>query len=709
MKKSAKRILYYAIPLILALILIVLLILPYGIKKYINDHGIEYTGRKTSVRDIKLNYFTSTLSVLDFKLYEADGKAMFVSFDTLLVHISPFPLLNSKLVVEKFRLVHPAVTIIRKDSVFNFDDIIAFMDGKPKPKAETPDKPSSPFKYILKDISMEYGTLVFEDKTVENTTRLNNLGFLIPALSFNQDEIKEIGIKFNFENGGFFQAKTDFNQKSGSYSADFSIDKLRLSPFLPYAKGYFHLSSLSGLLGGDFHVSGNINHIDSILLLGEGHVTDFAANELSGQKVLGAKSAGVTILDSYPMKNDFKIGLIQIIEPYLFVEMKDSTINLLHLMVESPGDTVSSDYNYQISKLSIEQGVLDLRDNSYEAPFDYHLSEIEMNVDSVSSAANWLNASTTMKLNKRGNLQAKLGINPSDPYEIKLNYVITNFLLSDLNIYSLHFVGFPILLGNMYYKGNTVISNKQLNSENKLIIRDARLGKKSGGLLDIPLKLALYLLKDIHGDIILNLPLTGDLNDPKTKIGRLVWQMLKNVVVKVVASPFIALSGLLGVEPAEVKGIEFNYADTTLTDVHLRRIKLFTDLEQKKPDLKIEVTGFNDSGLEKKEIALQEAGKLFFEATGTDAKKDNASFVAFLSEKVHRDTLSAVTGSRLLIGESKLDSIQQSISLYRVSRIERALRSFSDSTKIKVTVPNKELPENVGSRPVFELKFSVEE
>jgi hypothetical protein len=314
-----------------------------------------------------------------------------------------------------------------------------------------------------------------------------------------------------------------------------------------------------------------------------------------------------------------------------------------------------------------------------------------------------------MKLNKRGKLQAELGINPSDPYELKLNYVITNFQLSDINIYSLHYVGFPILYGNMYYKGNTVIANKQLTSDNKLIVRDARLGKKSGGIIDIPLKLALYLLKDIHGDIILDLPLTGDLNDPKTKIGRLVWQMLKNVVVKVVASPFIALSGLLGVDPAEVKGIEFNYADTTFTATHMRRIRLFTELEQKKPDMKMELTCYNDTSLEKREIALQEAGRQYFAATGMDSKKDNTAFVTFLAEKVQRDTLSAVTGSRLLVGEQKLDSIQQSIAQYRIRRIEDALKSFSDSTKIRVVVSKSEVPENIGSRPVFEMKYAVEE
>jgi len=45
--------------------------------------------------------------------------------------------------------------------------------------------------------------------------------------------------------------------------------------------------------------------------------------------------------------------------------------------------------------------------------------------------------------------------------------------------------------------------------------------------MNIPLKLALYLLKDVHGDITLDLPVSGDLNDPKTKIGKLVWQVFQ--------------------------------------------------------------------------------------------------------------------------------------------------------------------------------------
>jgi len=223
------------------------------------------------------------------------------------------------------------------------------------------------------------------------------------------------------------------------------------------------------------------------------------------------------------------------------------------------------------------------------------------------------------------------------------------------------------------------------------------------------LKLAFYLLKDVHGDIILDLPVNGDLNDPRTKIGKLVWQVFKNLVVKVVSSPFRALSSLMGVDPDEIRGIEFNYADTTLTNGHLRRIKLFSELEKKKPDMKIEMAYYNDIELEKQEIALEEAGKRFNAATGTDYQKEKEQFTAFVAQKIMPDTLELLKGCMQLIGNHQIDSIQSSFTLTRIRKIEAALHAVDDSTRIKMLIPNKDAPENVGSMPVFELKFSIDE
>jgi len=707
MKKWVKIVVYFVIPSIIVVIIIAMIALPYVAKDYVNKHGKEYTGRKVSVDQIRINYFTSTFNIIDFKMFEADEHETFVAFDTLTVNIKPIRFLFSELEIEKFRIVKPEVTITKKDTIYNFNDIIAFFNAKPK--ADTVSKPSKPFKYIVKNISLEKGKLTFNDKGVNYTNIMQNLGFTVPYISYSKEDISEAGLKFYFANGGFLQAKAGYNLKKGAYNADFTVDKLDISSFLPYTKDYFKFKSIGGIVGGEFHLNGTINNLDSIAIRGDGNVADFEAKDLSDRKVIGAKRAKVTMDNSYPMKFVFNFNAIALAEPYLYFEMKDSTNNFLKLMVDTPDSGEPFHYYYQVRHFEIADGLVDFCDNTYGDPFDYHLDQIALKVDSITSVAKWVNAFSTMRLNKRGKMKAELGINPSDPYELKVNYVVTNFQLSDLSVISRYYVGFPILTGNMYYQGKMVIKARQLESENKLIIRNANLGKKSRGLMNLPLKLAVYLLKDVHGDIILDLPLSGDLNDPHTKIGKLVWQVLKNVIVKIVASPFRALSGLVGINPDEIKGIQFDYADTTLTDAHLRRIKLFSELEKKKPDMKIEMAYYNDVELEKREIAVEEAGKLYNTATGSDYKKEKDQFTAFIAKRLQSDTVKLESGSLRLIGNQKLDSIQNSFAKKRISRIESALHTIDSTTRIKILIPNKEVPENVGSRPTFELKFSIDE
>ena len=707
MQKAIKILFLYVLPVVIALIIIALVALPHVAKKYVNEHGQEYAGRKLAVDQIRFNYFTNTLRIIDFKMFEQDDQQSFIAFDTLLIKINPVRLLSSELEIDQIRLVKPEVNIMRRDSVFNFDDIIAFI--KSKPKGEPAKKSSGPYKYVLKNISLEKGKLSFNDKGANYTNIMKDLKFAVPYISYNEEEISKVGLKFYFENGGFFQAGAHYNLKKGVYDADFTVNQLDIAPFLPYTRDYFRLKSMVGMVDGTFHLNGNISKLDSILISGEGKVSDFAAKDLSDRKVLGAKQGHVVMKDSWPMKFSFNFDAIALNEPYLFFEMKDSTNNFLNLMVPSLPSNQPFQYYYAINHLEIENGLVDFRESSHGEPFNYNLDQISFAVDSVSSTSKWVNAYSAARLNKRGKLKVEMGIDPSNPFELKVGYVMTNFQLSDLNLYSKYYVGFPILLGNMYYQGKTIIKARQILSENKLIIRNAKLGKKSGGLMNLPLKLAVYLLKDINGDIILDLPLTGDLNDPKTKIGHLVWQVLKNVVVKVVASPFMALSRLMGVDPAEVKGIEFNYADTMLTDRHIRRIKLFTELEKKKPDMKMELTYYNDTELEKKEIAMDETVKLFKASTGIDYNKEKAQFTAFVAQKLKSDTINPVSGSLLLIGNHKLDSIQNSYAQKRIYKIEAALHSIDSTTRIKMVTPKKEVPENVGSRPVFELKYSVDE
>ena len=179
----------------------------------------------------------------------------------------------------------------------------------------------------------------------------------------------------------------------------------------------------------------------------------------------------------------------------------------------------------------------------------------------------------------------KWDLDPANPSDIILDYTIKDFQLSDLNIYSKYYMGFPIVYGDMYYKSHTEIINNQLKSENKLIIQNAELGEKTGGLYDFPMKFALFLLKDKNGIINLDIPVRGDLNDPTVSIGKIVWNTFKNLIVKIATAPVDFLAGLISVDPKDIKSIEYNYLDTAFTSARQKQLDKLLELEKKKDGL----------------------------------------------------------------------------------------------------------------------------
>ncbi|MCF8365763.1 MAG: DUF748 domain-containing protein, partial [Bacteroidales bacterium] len=417
----------------------------------------------------------------------------------------------------------------------------------------------------------------------------------------------------------------------------------------------------------------------------------------------------------------FHFDSIFINRPYLYFEMMDSTNNIFDVFgyePEYPEDTlapVSRDseveaeigYNYSIDFLQIEKGRIAFVDNTTDEAFIYPLSEIEMKADSITTDAAWVNTYAQMLLNDRGKLNAELGFNPANPMDFKLSYVLNDFLLSDLNIYSRFYMGFPILYGDMYYKSETEILQGQLQSENKLVIHNVELGDKTGGVYSLPLKFALFLLKDRDGVINLDVPVRGDLNDPKVRIGKIVWNTFKNLIIKVAASPVDFLSGMLSVDPKDISKIEFDYLDTTFTAYRQKQLDLLLELEQKKDGLEIEMVYFNDVEKEKEQIAIAESGKMFLNETGKEPMENEDEFVKFLYTKTQSDSLSVLDASLELIPAITLDSIAGVLAGKRKMMLEEYIMGKNDSSGIKTFIPNPGAPKNIGSKPVFEIKYSM--
>jgi hypothetical protein len=705
-----------------AAILLVMILLPGIARRYAVNHSKKLTGRQIALDKLKINFFTGTVIMIDFKMYEADDIHTIVSFDSLTIDAAPWRYVRNELVIERFFLKGLKAKVVQRDSTFNFDDLVAFYAAK-EDSVPLDTTVSEPLRFHLSNIELKNCEFIFDDQNLHKIYDLNDISFFVPYIGWNQEEKSEAGLRFSFKEEGYFESSIQVDPVGGDYEAAITIDHLILDDFTEYVASSININSFAGIFNSRIKIAGNINEVENSLVSGYAEVTGFEMTDRQDRKFLGADKLECVLQEIDVANMSFVIDSLILTMPYVYFEMDTATNNFFKIFnttheaadslqiaeaeTETVADNATDPVFYAVNHINIQKGIVEYRDNLTGAPFDYYLSDIRLESDSIESTSPWIDLYAEMLLNKRGTLKASVGLNPVDPMDLTLQYVITDFMLSDLNIYSRFYMGFPIVYGDMYYKSDTRILAGQLTSENKLIITNVELGEKSGGLYDLPMKFALFLLEDRHGVITLDVPVRGDLKDPTVKIGKIVWNTFKNLIIKVAAAPFDLLAGLLSVDPKDIKAIEYQYNDTLLNAARQKQLDLLLELEQKKEGLEIELVYFNDVNKEKEAIAIAEAARLFLKETSMDYAKEEDAFRQFLQSKVAVDTLDILSAAKQITDPSVLDSIVNSNTSIRKGQIERYLHSINDSTQIYTTISNQQAPKNLGSPPVFEVKYSM--
>ena len=719
-----KKIIFWTLIILTAIIILSLILLPGIAKKYTIKHSKELTGRQIALKELKINYFTGTIKLFDFKMFEPDDEEVFVSFDTLIIDSEPYRYIRNNLVIEQFYLKGLKAKVIQNDTIFNFDDLVAFFTSE-NDTVPVDTTASKPLHFQLSNIELKGAEFIYDNRTINKTTTLNDFSFFVPYIGWDQKEKSKAGIRFAFKNEGYFESSINIDPIGGDFEAKITVNHLYLDAFEDYVAAYANVNSFQGMLNSNFIIDGNINSPEKSIVSGSMEVLDFLMKDKQDKKFLGAKKLDCRLKSIDYFNSSYIIDSLIFSEPYVYFRMDSVTNNFFEIFdisaeaedstqvaevkVDSVASGSSDSLFYAINHLTIQNGIVDYADNLTGEIFDYHLSNIEMNTDNIQSSSDWIKINSSMLLNKRGTLVAEVGLNPLNPNDIILDYTIKGFQLSDLNIYSKFYMGFPIVYGDMYYKGHTEIIKNQLKSENKLIIQNAELGEKTGGLYDLPMKFALFLLKDRNGIINLDIPVRGDLNDPTVSIGKIVWNTFKNLIVKVGTAPYDFLAGLISVDPKDIKSIEYNYLDTIFTSERQKQLDLLLELEQKKNGLDIELVYFNDIETEKRQITVNEAGKLFTSETGKNYRNDEKDFIDFLKEKTKADSLDIVEASKTIVPATIIDSLSILFAQTRKNSLEKYLHSVNDSTQIRFNISDPKSPKNVGSLPQFETKYSMSE
>jgi len=177
--------------------------------------------------------------------------------------------------------------------------------------------------------------------------------------------------------------------------------------------------------------------------------------------------------------------------------------------------------------------------------------------------------------------------------------------LTVVNPYSGHFAGYRINKGKLSVEVSYKIEQRKLTAAQHFVVDQLELGERveSPDAVHLPLKIAVALLKDRNGVIDLNLPMSGSLDDPKFRIGPIIWKMFVNLVVKAATAPFALLGHLFGGGHEHLNVIEFDAGSAELQKPAQDQLASLAKSLKERPQLKLDIPIVYSAELDRPRLA----------------------------------------------------------------------------------------------------------
>ena len=249
----------------------------------------------------------------------------------------------------------------------------------------------------------------------------------------------------------------------------------------------------------------------------------------------------------------------------------------------------------QIAEVTLQGGRVNFQDRTLKPSYTANMSEIGGRVSGLSSAETSLaDVELRGKMNNSAPLEITGKVNPlKQDLFVDLRARFTGMDLSPTSPYSGKYVGYVIEKGKLSFDLKYLIDKKKLSSENKVFIDQFTFGEKveSPDATRLPVKLAVALLKDRKGEIRLDIPVTGSLDDPQFSVFSIVLQVIGNLITKAVTSPFALLGAAFGGGEG-MQYVEFEPGLFTISPDGQKKIGALATALSEKPALKLEIAGY---------------------------------------------------------------------------------------------------------------------
>ena len=258
-----------------------------------------------------------------------------------------------------------------------------------------------------------------------------------------------------------------------------------------------------------------------------------------------------------------------------------------------------------IETVTLQGGTVNFTDNYIKPNYTANLLEIGGRISGLSSEEDKMGSVDLRgKLDNYAPLEITGKINPlRDDLYVDLKVDFRDMDLSPVTPYSGRYVGYAIEKGKLSLGLQYLIVKKKLDAQNRVFLDQLTLGDKvdSPDATKLPVKLAIALLKNRKGEIELNLPVSGQLDDPKFRLGSVIIKILVNILVKAATSPFALMGALFG-GGEELSYLDFDPGSSVLGEPGTKKLDTLIKALNDRPALKLEIEGHVDTEKDKEGV-----------------------------------------------------------------------------------------------------------
>jgi uncharacterized protein involved in outer membrane biogenesis len=458
------------------------------------------------------------------------------------------------------------------------------LDPTKPDNSSTPDAPPAPphttspatssWHAAIDTLRIENATLVAEDRAVQPTARfeLSALNASITDWHNGADAKLQLALDVGINGTGKLAANGSVQLEPLSAVAKIDLARLDLVALQPYVASSAQMTIHSGALDvkGEVRFDAANPEQTTASFAGDVRVADFRTTDNAlKQDFIKWRDLAITGIAYQHAPASLAIERITASQPYANVVIAENgSLNVSQVLTgpsnvdqataktteprqgDPPSSVSSSPMAMSVRLVQVENGSANFADRSIEPSFATKIVGLRGKVTGLSSKA-----SSRAKVSLNGKVDDYAPVDITGDVNVlaaakysDLAMSFRNMELTTFNPYSGKFAGYSISKGKLTTELKYRIENRKLQADHHIVVDNLEFGAKtdSKDAAPIPIKLGVALLKDRNGVIDVNLPVAGTLDDPKFRLGPIIWKAVLGLLTKIVTAPFAALGALFG-------------------------------------------------------------------------------------------------------------------------------------------------------------------